>query len=118
MTEIPYVYIAVRSDMTSAQKLVQSSHAAQQSGAKFGCPDNCHMVVFEVKDQDELGKFCETAHGTGINYELFYEPDYNLGHTAVCTEPITGDLRLAFRKFQLLEAQIQVQQDNSCHQLA
>lgn len=99
---VPYVYVAVRSDLTTAQKLVQAAHASQQSGAKFGCPDNCHMVVFEVRDGSELDKFCETAHLSHIKYALFFEPDGDLGNTAACTEPILGDLKVRFRRFQLL----------------
>jgi len=97
----PYVYVAVRSDLTFAQQLVQSAHASQESGAQFGCPENCHMVVCEVDDIQGLDLFCETCENIGISYALFYEPDNHLGYTAACTQPITGSMRSKFRKFRL-----------------
>lgn len=114
----PYVYVAVRSDLTPAQQLVQAAHATQESGAQFGCPEHCHMVVFEVNGVDGLQKFCEVCARAGIQHTLFYEPDYDLGYTAACTEPITGATRSHFRRFQLFGAQTQTQLDKRCHQPA
>lgn len=102
--KIPYVYVAVRSDITTAQKLVQSAHATQESGAEFGCPKNCHMVVFEVDGLSGLEQFCETCEHSCVPYVLFYEPDDDLGYTAACTKPITGSARTKFRKFRLFGA--------------
>jgi hypothetical protein len=107
----PYVYVAVRSDLTSAQQLVQAAHATQESGAQFGCPEHCHMVVFEVNGIEGLKKFCEVCGNAGIQYSLFYEPDYDLGYTAACTEPIMGQARSHFRRFQLFGGQTLAQQD-------
>ncbi len=114
----PYVYIAVRSDLTPVQQLVQVAHSTHESGGQFGCPKHCHMVVFEVSDVGGLQKFCEVCGNSGIRYSLFYEPDNNLGYTAACTEPITGAIRSRLRRFQLLGGQIQSQQDKPCHQQA
>ena len=97
----PYVYLAVRSDLTVPQKIVQASHAAQLSGAEFGCPEHCHMVVFEV---NSLNAFCEAAAKADVHYSLFYEPDNALGYTAACTEPVSDLVRSTFRKFELADS--------------
>jgi len=114
----PYVYVAIRSDLTTAQQLVQAAHATQESGAQFGCPEHCHMVVCEVNGVEGLKKFCEVCGNAGIQYSLFYEPDYDLGYTAACTEPITGQARSHFRRFQLFGAQTPTQQDKPSRQPA
>jgi hypothetical protein len=114
----PYVYVAIRSDLTTAQQLVQAAHATQESGAQFGCPEHCHMVVCEVNGIEGLKKFCEVCGNAGIQYSLFYEPDYDLGYTSACTEPITGQERSHFRRFQLFGAQTPTQQDKLSRQQA
>ena len=37
-----------------------------------------------------------------IEYSSFNDSDLNMGITAVCTAPITGEQRQIFKKYQLL----------------
>jgi len=39
----------------------------------------------------------------GIQYQNFFEPDDNMGLTAVCTECLQGSIRNIFRGFKLWE---------------
>lgn len=100
----PYIYVAVRSDIPPADQLVQACHAAQASGAEFGCPDNCHLVAVHVDGPDGLRDFCERAGMAGVRYCLFHEPDDDMGYTASCTEPVSGASRRPFRGLQMYSA--------------
>jgi hypothetical protein len=79
--------------------MVQACHAAQESGAKFGCPDSCHLVLCSVENTFELEKISYVCQENDIKFVTFYEPDDQMGDTAICTEPIWGEKRKAFRKF-------------------
>lgn len=98
----PYIYVAVRSDIPAADQLVQACHAAQASGAEFGCPESCHLVAVHVGGLDGLRDFCERAGASGVRYCLFHESDDNMGYTAACTEPISGPARRHFRHLPML----------------
>lgn len=86
--------------------MVQAAHAAQESGAKFGCPDSCHMVLCSVNDECELRKAGQHAAVNDIQTVMFYEPDpcddssTPMGYTALCTEPIYGTQRRVFRGYK------------------
>ena len=103
---MPYVYVLVRRDISLADQMVQAAHASQESGAQFGCPDSCHMVLCGVKDESELRAAALHIELNNIQLAMFYEPDSDqftgkpMGYTALCTEPIHGEQRKAMRKFQ------------------
>jgi len=50
----PYIYIFVRQDIPLADQIVQTGHSCQESGAKFGCPENCHLVLLSCKNEHDL----------------------------------------------------------------
>ena len=50
----PYVYVFIRTDLNLAQQIVQTGHVCQESGAKFGCPTNCHLVLLSCKNEHDL----------------------------------------------------------------
>lgn len=86
--------------------MVQAAHAAQKSGATFGCPDNCHMVICGVKDQEQLLKFSEKCLINNVKFELFFEPDEInnevMGYSAFCTCPIYDEQRKVFKNCKIL----------------
>ena len=92
---IPYVYVIVRKDIPMEQQVVQVAHATLECGFKFNRPDKvCHIVVLEVANSDELMKASEQLLFKDINYTMFYEPDYDIGYSALATEPSTTKIKL------------------------
>lgn len=52
------------------------------------------------------GNGCSACQIMGIECVAFEEPDDDLGLTAICTEPITGEIRRLFRHIALWQATI------------
>lgn len=100
------MYVLVRRDLPLADQIVQAAHAAQESGARFGCPEACHMVMCGVDNESELMKAASRCVDQGVELALFYEPDPieeggpAMGHTALCTQPVYGHQRRIFRRYQ------------------
>jgi hypothetical protein len=84
-----YSYIVCRRDMNASYQAVQSAHAAMEMG--FRCTQvpasPVHIVLLGISNQDELLKLSDKLQKAGVRFELFYEPDYNTGYTALCTYP-------------------------------
>lgn len=75
--------------------------------AKYFLPnynkEHPHLVVCEVKTEDHLKKAIENLNNTNIQYKIFREPDIGNEITAIATEPLIGENRKFFKKFQLLK---------------
>ena len=96
-----YTYILIRNDLSSAQKAVQSCHAAIEASRSFlsSNDEHPHLVILVVKNENKLKKIAE---GLTIKYKPFVEPDMDNQWTAIATEPISGHDREQFKRFQLL----------------
>jgi hypothetical protein len=89
-----YTYILVRKDLPPAVQAVQAAHAAMEMGYKATAPDTpTFLVMLSVNDKVELDYYASELDRYGFSYEMFDEPDYNLGHTALCTYPYEGRIR-------------------------
>jgi len=97
---VRYTYVLVRKDIPTEDALVQSCHACLQAGQSFGQFPGDHLVLLSVKDEEALLKTEEMLAQKGINFEIFWEPDDNMGFTALCTEPLMKESRKLFRKYQ------------------
>lgn len=85
----PYTYVFVRKDISLAQQIVQSGHAALQAGFRFQEPQAISsLIILQVKDQAELAAAFEDLSERGIQVEPFYEPDFDMGFSAFATEPL------------------------------
>lgn len=92
----------VRTDIPLADQICQSSHAAHESGIRFGDPDQISSIVLcGVPDERELEKAHWMVEQSGIRSYLFREPDLGDEATALATEPIFGSKRKLFSKFNL-----------------
>lgn len=64
------------------------------------------MVMLGVNGESGLYKAAIAAEQADIRFTMFFESDPVLeggepmGHTSICTEPVRGDQRRAFKKFQ------------------
>ncbi len=96
------MYIFVREDLTTPQKIVQASHAALEAGFAYNKPEgSTHIVLMGAKNQEELLKIRKRLGNCGIESQIFYEPDYNTGYTAIATKPLYGEERLPLKKHSL-----------------
>ena len=99
-----YIYIGVRTDISSAQQVVQACHAALEAGESyledFGHPS---VVVLGFKTEAKLKKFQEYLDSIDwMHYDAWHEPALNNELTSIATMPVPEDERKLFKKFQLL----------------
>lgn len=90
------------------QQLVQSVHAALESGIMYGNPQQTEpssIVMIAVKNQSQLTKAAHYLSEVGIKTVSFIEPDWDYGLTAIATEPLTLEQRSLLRRFQCWKAQ-------------
>lgn len=101
--EHPYVYVIVRRDLSPAQKAVQSCHACIEVARNHIGKDSDHpsVIICEVKSEDKLKMVMKELDGK-VNYKAFQEPDIGNQYTAIASEPLYGDQRKAFARFQLI----------------
>ena len=102
----PYVYVLVRKDLSLAQQIVQAGHACLEAGFAFPRPARpTHLVVLEVADREALDAAARRLSLAGIDYQLFFEPDDALGHTALATRPLGRPAeRHRLRRYPLWQA--------------
>lgn len=106
MTDTSYTYVFIREDLSIPQLIVQSSHAAWEAGSRFNKPNGTpHMVLIGVKSQDHLRQTAEYLEQHGIEFEMFYEPDFGTGYTSIATKPLIGDARKALKKYKLFKGE-------------
>lgn len=98
-----YIYVIVRKDLSSAQRAVQSSHACIESARTFLKKDDEHpsVIICEVKSENKLKMIMAELDGK-VNYKTFQESDLDNQYTALATEPIKGETRKLFSRFQLI----------------
>jgi hypothetical protein len=98
---VSYIYCFVRTDIPLADQIVQAGHACLESGFAFEKKDLSNLVMLALKDDYHL---CETKKYL-IEHEIphveFWEPDENLGLSAICTQPLQDTDRKLFKKFHL-----------------
>lgn len=100
----PYTYLFIRRDLSGPQQIVQAAHAAHQAGERFG--SHSHMVLIDISCEEDLYKAADHLEQHGIQFEMFHEPDYDTGHTAICTQPLTGDARRPLRRYKLMKEDV------------
>lgn len=101
--EHPYTYVFVRTDISIEQQLVQSAHAALEAGKQFNeSKAISSIVMIAAKNKDELHKIANRLEQNGILFNMFHEPDFGMGDSALATEPICcPDKRKVLKKYQL-----------------
>lgn len=82
---------------------MQSNHATFEMAKKLeGYSGTPSLVLVGVPDKDALEAVIARLQRYGIASEAFYEPDFDLGLTAVATHPITNKkLRSAMGIYRL-----------------
>ena len=86
--------------------MVQSSHACIESCKSFdfsSLKDHPSVILCGVKSQTQLETVQKRLQEQNIRFVSFHEPDIDDQLTSIATEPIFGDDRKFFRKYQLLK---------------
>ena len=97
MSEINYVYIFVRTNISLAQQIVQAAHVACTAGEEFGGSDS-HMVILGVAALTDLETVMNELCRSQIQFVKFTEPDNDMGDSAVATKPIPDKDRRQIKK--------------------
>lgn len=89
----------MRTDLPLAQQLIQTAHAAQESGLKFPGPrpEPDYICLLSVPDEPSLMAMADRLTGDDIALCLVREPDLGDQFTAIATEPLSGGRRKIFR---------------------
>jgi len=98
--EMKYTYCFIRKDIPIVAQIVQTAHACLQMEAP---PDVNSIVLFEVKNEEHLVKVNDYLESRNIKTYMFFEPDYDMGYTAIATEPMDEEDRVAFKRFKMWE---------------
>lgn len=101
----PYTYVLIRLDIPLEQQMVQSCHAALEAGFAFEAPAvTSSLIVCTVPDQAALLEARERLARYGIRSQVFFEPSWEMGHSALASEPIfERKKRFAMNKYPLFK---------------
>ncbi len=101
--EKTWIYVFVRTDLPIEQIVVQSNHAAYESGLAFenNSTETSSLIVISCKNKHKLQKAYDELKDCGIDFVQFHEPDWDYGFTAFASAPVTAEQRSIFRKYQL-----------------
>ena len=97
----------MRQDLSPSQQAVQSVHAAIEAANSFdlrSLPDHPYVVILAAKNEERLHRVRKYLVDKGVQHAHFYESDIGDELTALATEPIHGERRELFRKYQLLQS--------------
>lgn len=97
------LYVLVRTDIPAAQQMVQAAHAAAETGrANYRSEHGiASLIVLAVPDKDALHRALRQLRGKGIACELFHEPDFGIGDSALATQPLPDAQRKHLRGWPL-----------------
>lgn len=100
-----YAYTFIRKDLPIQHQLVQACHSALEAGSEFKEAGMIpHLILCEAKDTkhlDSIGNFLDSC---GIRYHKFFEPDNNMGHSSITTEPLSMEKKKLLSNFRLWRA--------------
>lgn len=105
--QTPYTYVFVRKDIPIHAQLVQPAHACLELGFRLEeekkPKETSYLILLQTDSEKSLLRIAEYLEKKGIKFHMLYEPDYNMGYTSLCCEPVYDETRNIFRKFSLWE---------------
>ena len=100
-----YVFTFIRKDLPINHQMVQACHSALEAGSEFKQAGEIpNLVLLELKDKNHLYDTEDFLKSKGIKFHNFYEPDNDIGHSSITTEPITRDQKKALSNYRLWRA--------------
>jgi hypothetical protein len=95
-------YTLIRTDIPLQHQITQACHSAIQAGAEFLDPNKIpFLITLAIKDKDDLLVAANHLDYKGIKYHMFFEPDNNMGHSSITTEPLSKDQAKALSNYPL-----------------
>jgi hypothetical protein len=94
----------VRQDISLAQQIVQSNHATFEVARRLSASNLDEIpsvVVIGVPDKTALFQVIERLRANSIGHEVFYEPDFNMGLSAVATVPLEQAQRRVLSNYRI-----------------
>jgi hypothetical protein len=99
------MYTFIRKDLPLNHQMVQACHSALEAGSEFKEPGNIpFLILLESKDKDHLYDIKGKLDEWGIKHHMFFEPDNDMGHTSITTEPLSREQCKLFSNFRLWRA--------------
>lgn len=86
-----YVFIFVRQDISIPQQLVQSNHATISMTSLQPVEGTPNLVLIGVPDVHALELVSGELSFHDIDHYCWHEPDWDMGFTAICTQPMTKE---------------------------
>ena len=97
-----YVFTFIRKDLPLNHQMVQACHSALEAGSEFKEAGKIpNLVLCELKDLDHLYDTAELLQGKGIKFHNFFEPDNDIGHSSITTEPMSREQKKALSHYRL-----------------
>lgn len=96
-----HLYVFVRQDLTLTQQIVQSNHASLSIASRHHIEGIPNIVIIGVPDRAGLAEAIRRMIQWGLGYYAWFEPDFDLGLTAVATVPLDRDQRKLFSNYAL-----------------
>lgn len=93
--------------MSTPQISVQACHACIEATKAFNLDrlsDHPSVILLSSKNENKLHRVQKYLIEQNIRHVHFYEPDFGNELTAIATEPILGERRSVFSKYQLLRS--------------
>lgn len=101
--QTPYLYVLVRTDLSLAQQAVQAAHAVIEASPSIPSElQHPHLILCGVKSESQLSESLQRLREAGIQCYEWREDDLDNQLTSIATEPVYGEDREHFNKFQLL----------------
>ena len=101
----PYIYVLVRKDIPFEQQLVQVGHAAREAALAHPPLEGepiASVIVCEVPSRAALLEASKRLENYGIEHAVFFEPDFDMGESALATRSIMMKKeRYLFQKYPL-----------------
>lgn len=93
----------MRQDISLAQQIVQSNHATFEVARRLPTDysEVPHMVLIGVPDKAALFRVVEKLNKNDIGHQVFYEPDDNMGLSAVATVPLEQSQRRCLSNYAI-----------------
>ena len=98
----------VRQDIPLAQQVVQSNHATFEVARRLQSPnldETPSCIVIGVPDKPALFRVIEKLRKHEIGHQVFYEPDFDMGLSAVATVPLVQEQRYPLSNYKLWSVQ-------------
>lgn len=98
-------YTFIRTDIDLHHQITQACHSAIQAGAEFLDQSQIpYLITLAMKNKEHLYETADFLDSKGIRYHMFFEPDNNMGHSSITTEPLTPEQSKALSNFKLWRA--------------